>query len=685
MIQEHLPIITGKSKYIDDIVLPNTVTLYVIRSHVARGIIRSISLPENALLTLKWEDVKLYMPARIFPDMKNVQVKRYPVLADGKVNFVGQPIAAVVVNDRYEGEDVAENASVEIEALEPVVDPEEAINAKPIHDDLKSNIAISQDFDGGDLSLKSEAEVVVRRKLRQNRIISNPIETKGCIAWWDGDTLNLYVGTQAPFRVRDDLREALGVSPEKIRVISAPNVGGAFGNKSGGYPEYVLAAIASLKLHRPVKWIETRSEFLTNANSPGRGEISDLKLYAKRDGTALGIEGTIIVNIGAYTFGAGPMTPLFLARLVNGPYKLRFASINAIGVFTNTAPMGFYRGAGRPEAALMHETLMNDLAEEIGMDPMELRKKNLVDDDGYVTPLGLKYDSAGYSEVFEKAYSIYKEIKQKYKDKGLGIAFFTALISVPPGEAAKIKVENGKVNIYLGIGPHGQGYYTTFRKLASETLGLTEDKIDVYAGSTDYVKEAIGSFGSRGGSTAGSAVILASRELLKSINKDRLSLEDLQKLEGKEIEVFFRGDTIFAPGAHIAIVDVNKETGKVSVIDYYAVDDVGRILNREEIEGQLHGGILQGVMQVLGEAMIYDDNGNPLCGNILECGLSTAVEAPKRINLNIIEHPSKLPSQSRGVGEAGTIGGLASTFLAVENALKKKFNKTPIEPQDIIS
>lgn len=388
MIQEHLPLITGKGSYIDDINPKNVVYLHIIRSPIARGIIKSISKPESALLSLTWEDVKLYMPVRLFPDLaKTAQVAKMPVLADGRVNFVGQPILAFVVEDRYRTEDVAEEVLIDYDELKPVVDPEESLNADPIHPGLKSNISIDQLLEGGNLSLKNKAEVVVSRKLKQQRVVSNPMEPKGFICWWDNDILNVYVSTQAPFGVKNDLREILGISPEKIRVYSAPNVGGGFGNKSGGYPEYVLAAIASLKLGRPVKWIETRSEMLVNTQSLGRGEVSDMRLYATKDGEILGIEGTIIANIGAFDYGIGFIAPLFIARLSNGPYKMKFASIRAMGVFTNTPPMGFYRGAGRPEAALIHETLVEDLAEELGVDSVEIRRRNLIGDNGYVTPL----------------------------------------------------------------------------------------------------------------------------------------------------------------------------------------------------------------------------------------------------------------------------------------------------------
>jgi len=683
MIKEHFPLITGKGTYIDDINPKNVAYLHIVRSPIARGIIKSISRPESALLSFTWEDVKTYVPA--WGTFKNAQVVKMPVLADGRVSFVGQPVLAFVVDDRYKTEDVAEEVSIDYEELDPVVDPEEALNREPIHPGLKGNVSVDELLQGGDLSLKDKADVVVSRKIKQNRIVANPIETRGVICWWDGDVLNVYVGTQSPFYIKNGLREALGIPPENIKVYSPPNVGGAFGNKTNVISEYILSALASKKLNRPVKWIETRSEHLVNNMSHGRGVVSDMKLYATKDGEILGVEGTIIVNLGAYnTFAILSNKPRFIATLITGPYKMKFASVRALGVFTNTPPMGFYRGAGRPEAALIHETLVEDLADELGMDPVEIRRKNLVDDNGYITPLGNKLDPAGYREVLDEAEKYYRKAKEVYKDKGVAIVTFTEIARLSFGESAKARIKDSKVYFYLGLGPHGQAYASTFSKLASEVLGISEDKIEVITGSTEIVKEGFGSFGARGGTVGGSAVIVAAKELLNKIGKSTLTEEDLRKFEGVEVEVFYKPDDIFAPGAHVAVVDVD-ETGKIKVIEYYAVDDVGRVLNLEEVEGQIVGGVLQGLSQVTLEEMRYDEWGNPLCTSIADCGVPTALEAPLRVETKTLEFPSQLPSKSRGVGEAGTIGALPAVFIAVEKKTKKKFNQTPINPWLMVS
>ncbi|AKA73107.1 xanthine dehydrogenase family protein molybdopterin-binding subunit [Saccharolobus solfataricus] len=683
MIREDLPKITGKGTYIDDIDPRNTVYLGIIRSPIARGIIKSISRPEKALLTLTWEDVKIYMPVRVDPEtLKQSNIVKMPILADGKVNFVGQPVLAYVVEDRYAIEDIADEMSIEYEELKPIIDVEKAMNSDDeIHSGAKRNISVNKLLEGGELSAKKRAEVVVSRKINQARIISNPMEPKGIIAHWDGEYLNIYGSFQSSFRIKNDLRETLNLSPEKIRVYSPQNVGGGFGNKVPAHPEYVIASIASMKLGRPVKWIETRYEHLKNP-TVGRGVLSDVKMYATKQGEILGIEGYVAVDLGAYNYTLNPTTPAFIAQLLTGPYKMRFASIRAYGIFTNLPPTGPYRGAGRPEAALIHETLVEDLAEELGVDSVEIRRRNLISDNGYVTPLGVRIDPAGYNEVLNEAEKYYRKAKEVYKDKGVSIVVFTDIIRLSPGEGARVRIENGKIKIFVGTGPHGQAHGDTFSKLASETLGIPQDLIEVITNTTDGVKEGIGSFGSRSATAGGSAVIEACKQLLSKIN---MPIEKaLKEINGVEAEVFYKSDDIFSPGSHVAVVDVDKDTGFVKVLEYYAVDDVGRTLIKEEVEGQIIGGVLQGISQVLWEHAPYDENGNPLFSSIADCGVPTAVEANYKIYVNEVEYPSVTSAKSRGIGEAGTTGALPAVFLALEKITHKKFNKTPIYPWDII-
>lgn len=680
LLREHYNVITGKSTYVDDIKMEGMLYLGVVRSSYARAKIQSFTEPSNVKLVLTWDKVKTYMPIR--PDPRAQNLVKMPVLADGKVNFVGQPILAFVVEDRYEIEDKIDEVSVDYEPLKPVTTIDEALkNEEKIHE--KGNIAIDINLKGGKLEDKLNADVVVERELLQDRIVANPMEPKGVIVYYNNDILYVIGSFQSSFRIRSDLQEALGLSPERIVVKSAPNVGGGFGNKVPAHPEYILAAIASIKLGKPIKWIETRREHLTNPTQ-GRGVKSRVKLYGKKDGTILGLEGEVIVDLGAYAYTINTTTPSFIAGLLNGPYKTRFMDIRALGVYTNKPPTGPYRGAGRPEAALITETLVEDFAEKIGIDPIEVRKKNFIDED-FVTPLGIKIDKAGYRELLRRGEEVYKALKEKYKGKGVALVAFTEVVRAAPGEGAKIRVGKGKVQLFVGTGPHGQAHQSTFSLLASEVLGYPADKIEVITNDTEGTKEGIGSFGSRSAAAGGSAVIEVCKALLDDLRKRGISLEDAIKSEQViEYEAFVKSEDLYTPGVHVAVVDIDEELYTPKVIEYYAIDDVGRAIIPEEVDAQIIGGILQGASQVFLEGALYDDNSSPIYGSISEAGVPTALDAAYKLTLEKIETPSKLPSKARGVGEAGTTGALPAVFIALEKRLGKKLNRTPVFPSDIM-
>jgi len=682
MIKEHYDLIRGKGLFIDDINLKGQLYLYIIRSPYARARILRIDPPSrNFELFMSWSDVRIRMPVSADPRFAR-NIVSMPVLADGMVNFRGQPVAAVVVRDKYSAEDVAEELSIEYEPLKPVVSINESIEGST-HIHPGGNVSVDAVLRGGDLSLLRSADVVVERELSQGRVIPNPMETRGCVANYDGDTLFLYVSAQSPFRVKEELQAMLGLHNV---VVTAPNVGGGFGSKVSSYPEYVLAALASMRLRRPVKWVESRMEHLNNPIH-GRGVYSKMRMYSTRSGVVLGIEGEIIVDLGAYNYSINPTIPIFIARLSTGPYRVKAASVRAMGVFTNLPPTGPYRGAGRPEAALIHETLIEDLAEELGMDPVELRRRNLIGHEGYETPLGLRIDGAGYGEVLDRAEVYYREARSKYRGghRGVSIVVFTELVRVSPGEGAKVRLRDGVVEVVVGSGPHGQAHASTFAKLAGEVLNVPPESVKVILGTTEHLKEGIGSYGSRSTTIGGSAVIEAARRIISMLQSRGLSLrEALEQRINLEAEVFYTGEDIFAPGAHVAVVDVDPETMIPRVLEYYAVDDVGRVIIREEVEGQIMGGVVQGASQVLWEAAIFDAEGNPLHASLADVGVPTALEASFRITVQEVSTPSSLPSGARGVGESGTIGGLAAVFLALEKAVGRKLRGTPVMPEDLI-
>ena len=688
-IREHLDIILGNSTYLDDLKLDNIAYLHVIRSPYARARILRIGEPGGkALLFLTAKSIgNLLMPAVAAP---NARIVRMPVLPSDTVNFVGQPVAAVVTDSRYSLEDVAEEVQVEYEPLRPVVTIEEALrNEVVIHPEVGTNISLDVTLEGGDTGVFRSADVVVEREIEQARLVANPMEPKGCIAYYNGDVLLVYASTQSTFRVRADLAEVLGMPIDKIVVKAPRNVGGAFGNKTPAYPEYVLAAIASMKLRRPVKWVETRMEHLNNATQ-GRGVRSRMRLYARRDGTVLGIEGEVIVNLGAYNFTINALSPTFIANLSTGPYRMAAARVRAIGVFTNLPPSGPYRGAGRPEAALIHETLMDDLADELGMDPVEIRRKNIIrDGETYRTPLGLVIDPANYQSVLEDAAKRYYEFRSKYPGMGVAIAVFALYVSTPGGEGVKAVIGGGKLRLIIGSRPQGHAHVSAFTKYASEVFGIPEELIEVLPGDTETLNYGVGTFGSRSATVIAAAITELAEKVTSRLSSMGMSLVDAVKSSNVVIEeeVDYKPSmAIFAPGAHVAVVDLDPETLRARVIDYYAVHNVGRALLEDEVEAQVHGGVLQGIAQVLWEGALYGEDGTPLYASLADYGLPSMEEVTYRVTTSELNTPSPLPGGVRGIGEAGTTGALASVFLALERAIrartgtKVRLGKTPVTP-----
>ncbi|WP_069808348.1 xanthine dehydrogenase family protein molybdopterin-binding subunit [Vulcanisaeta thermophila] len=693
-LKEDLDVILARSNYLDDIKLSGMVYLHIIRSPHARARIVRINPPgERALLFLTHQDIgNLLMPSQ--QPSVNANIVRMPVLAKDVVNYVGQPVAAVVTEERYETEDVAEEISVDYEPLPAVVTIDDALEGRVIiHGELRTNVSVDVTLEGGELSLFREADVVVEREIEQSRLVANPMEPKGVVAHYTGDRLIIYASTQSPFRVKSDIVDVLKLPPETVVVYAPKNVGGGFGNKTPAYPEYVLAALASMKLRRPVKYVETRTEHLMNPMQ-GRGVKSKMRLYAKRDGTVLGIEGKIIVNIGAYNFSINAGMPIFIANLSTGPYRMRAVRVRAMGVFTNTPPLGPYRGAGRPEAALIHETLMDTLADELGLDPLEVRRRNVIrDNETFKMPLGLVVDSGNYQTILEEAGRIYQDLRGKYRDKGVSIVLFALFVSTLGGEGIKFRVGNGRLRLIIGSRTQGQAHISAFTKYLSETFGVPEELIEVIPGNTEDLSYGIGTFGSRSTTVVTAAITEASEKLLDEIKSRGLTLMDAIKSPNViELEYHYMPKfAIFAPGAHVAVVDFDPEVMEARVVEYYAVYNVGKTLIKEEVDGQLMGGVLQGAAQVLWEGAVYDEDGNPLHLSLADYGMPNPADVNYRVITIERNTQSILPGGVRGVGEAGTTGALPAVFIALERAVRARLgvsiriNKTPVRPDYLFS
>lgn len=725
---EGLKVIKGETQYVDDISPSNVLYLHVVRSPLAHALIKSIDTSDalkKSLLVITQDDIRRafqggFLQAVEYP---NANIVRMPTLAESKVKFVGQPVAAVIGRDRSEAEDLGDLVSVDYEPLEVVTDPEKALDSSSpiIHNGLGTNVCVSATLGGDTDAVFKEADFIVEDQLISNRVSPNPIEPRGIIVSWESNRLKVWVSSQGVFRLKQGLSDVMGLGEERIRVIQT-DVGGAFGSKSPVYPEYVLACYASKVLKNPIKWIETRMEHLV-ATYHGRDVRARLSLAAKRDGTILGIRGRVLADIGAYNFFINANYAPFVSQQLTGPYSIKAATVETLSVFTNKTPIGPYRGAGRPEAAFFYERMMDLAAEELKMDPAEIRMKNLVRPEKmpYSNPLGLTLDPEDYPSILRRALnaSDYEGMKMRAEaDRnrgrlvGLGLGNYIELNRVSAGEGALVRLNrDGGVTVVTGLGPHGQGHGTMLAQLVADELDLDFESVEVIYGDSDLLPRGVGTFGSRSAVIGGAAAVQAARQLKKKIVEatSKLSetpVENLQyerglikqqsignivmtlkdfalRAEGQEAFVFYEAKDIFSFGVHTALVEVDEETGHVNVMEYKAADDAGRVINPLLTEGQIMGGIIQGLGQVFYEDMIYGQDGQPLGAGIGDAGVPSAVEAIN-VESHLLEFPSSFPHGARGVGEAGTIGALPALVSAVDSAIDTRIRTTSIRPERVL-
>jgi carbon-monoxide dehydrogenase large subunit len=660
--------VSGKGAYVDDIKVKNPLYMAVYRSPYARARIIDVKGGLNfndldAVLTSVGEGAS--------QDRKSLM---HPVFAKGYVNYVGQPVAAVFADDPYKAEDKLDEIDVEYEPLEPVVNPEIALKAEPIHKGMKSNV-LSDKYLGSRFS--ADADIVLEDRLENHRIATNAIEPRGILADYDGKRLTIHISTQSVFSIKKGICGTLSMPEESVRVIQA-DTGGGFGLKGGLQAEYPIAAFASIKYGRPVKWIETRSEHLMAANQ-GRGAIGKMKLHAKRNGRILGIEGEIIVDAGAYAGGIAEFGPGFIAMQLTGQYKIEKGYVHAMSVLTNKVPYGPYRGAGRPEAGFFTERMVDMLADELGMDAAEIRLLNAADRP-FKSPLGLEIEAS--KPFMQKAF---KELGyEKLRGKKAGLALFVLVPGARPGESARIMVRDGIVHVWTGSNPHGQGHEFFVKKLVHEELGIPESRIRLEVPDTDLIKNGIGTWGSRSAMVGGAAVVDAARKIKEQVVARHGSYSTKKLLDGNYdyFEFYKYEGNINAFGANVATVAVD-ELGMARALELGAYYDVGRALNMGMIKGQISGGMVQGVGQAFTEEVIYDESGQLLTSSIATAGLVHAAAIPK-MKIKVAENPSTLPHHARGLGEAPTIGTPAAIARAVELATGKRIRSTPIRQEDLV-
>ncbi len=656
----------GKGRFVDDINLPDMVRMVIVRSPYARARIAKIEGGLNG------KELSGTMSSVGEGATEGSQELLQPILSSGYVNYVGQPVAAVFGKNLYEAEDAVETVEVEYEPLKPVMTIEDALSAAPIHAVAKSNVAVDK-WLGKEFDI--DAPIVLEDSFFNRRVATNPLETRGVIADYRDGRLTLHISTQSVSSIKEGICEALHLQEDKVRVIQA-DTGGAFGLKGGLYPEYVIAAYASMKLKKPVKWIETRREHLS-ASGPGRGARGKMKIYADRSGKVLGLKGEVVVDAGAYAGGMGEFAPGFIAYQLTGPYAIEKAHVRSMAVFTNKPPHGPYRGAGRPEAAFFMERMMDMLADELKMDAAELRIMNATTE-SFKSPLGM---SIGASRPFIE--HAVKELNYGADSKSAraGLSCFVLVPATQPGESARIVVKGGKILVWIGGNTHGQHHEVFVRKLLKEELGVPGEVVELQRGDTDMLKSGVGAWGSRSAMMAGLAVILVARKIRDQTEKEfgKYTPELLLSNEYDEFHYENYRSSINSFGANLAIVDIDGY-GEVSVREMRSYYDVGNALNMDMVVGQTIGGMVQGIGQTLSEEIAYNEDGQLLTASISDAGLQTARTIPKFV-VKVAEERSSLPHGAKGLGESPTIGTPSALARAIERVSGKRIRETPVRPE----
>ena len=719
--------LTTGGVYTDDVVderLAGACHVFFVRSPIAHARIRSVDVsaalraPGVSAAFTGADLAGLPLLAAPMPGMIDERMGQ-PLLARDVARFVGEPVAVVITDDPYQGEDAAELVDVDYDPLPPVIDLADAAGGEAgvLFPDAGTNVAASfGDAAGLSGDLFDGCDVVVTRTIVNQRVAPAPMETRAAAAVWGEDgRLTAWIPNQGAQGTRTALAEMLGIDPAAIRVIT-PDVGGAFGAKFGADPEHAVVCWVARRLGRAARWAETRNENLV-AMTHGRAQRQTVTIGGGRDGTVAAYRLEILQDAGAYPrFGA--FLPALTILMAPGPYAFGRAEAVGKSVVTNTTPVGAYRGAGRPEATAAVERAIDLFAAEIGMDPADVRRKNLLPKftEPHTTAFGAVYDSGDYAAALEKVLATagYQGLREDQAKRraagdvvqlGIGMSCYVeitgpAMEAGGPRENATVEVHpDGSATILTGTSPHGQGHATVWAMLASDELGIPVDRITVKWGDTDLIPEGGGTGGSRSLQQGGAAVQQASRELIDvarqraadeleanaadlvfdagrsafAVAGDPEASVPLARLAADERlfvrTVFTAPGPTFPFGAHVAVVEVDTETGKVVLRRVVAVDDAGTVINPLLAEGQRHGGIAQGAAQAFLEEVIYDADGNPLTATFADYPFLSATEVPSFELADMATPTSYNPLGAKGIGEAGTIGSTPAVQNAIIDAL----------------
>ncbi|GAA4889503.1 xanthine dehydrogenase family protein molybdopterin-binding subunit [Saccharopolyspora cebuensis] len=748
--KEDARLLTGRTRWTDNLVLPGMLHLAVLRSPVAHARITAVDTAEarrmsgvRAVFTGRdLADVQGSLPCA-WPVTEDMLAPAAPPLAVDEVRFAGEAVAVVVARSAAEARDALDAIDVDYADLPVVLDLESAAapDSPPVHADLGTNRSATWTFDsaaagtGGDVERAlAEAEVRIDRTFRQQRLVPAFMEPRSVVVDPTGEQTTVWSATQVPHILRLMLAMSLGVPETKIRVI-APDVGGGFGGKLQVTPEEVLTFVVARELGRPVKWTETRSESMVSAHH-GRDQVQKLSLAARRDGTVTGLKVELLADMGAYLRLVTPGVPILGAFMFNGIYKFPAYHFSCTNVFTTKTPTDAYRGAGRPEATFAIERMMDELAAELGTDPLELRRRNWIGHEEFPfdTVAGLTYDSGNYEAATARAEELfgYQELRAEQRRRrdagdpvqlGIGVSTFTEMCGLAPSrvlgslsygaggwEHAAIRVlPTGKVEVVTGTSPHGQGHVTAWSQLVADRLGVPFEDVEVLHGDTQSSPRGLDTYGSRSLAVGGVAVVEAADKVVAKAKRIAAHL-----LECAEDDVEFdaggfgvrgtgRGVALgevalaafaahdlpdgvepnldaeasydpenfsFPHGTHLCAVEVDTETGRVGIRSYVCVDDIGTVVNPMIAEGQVHGGLAQGIAQALYEEAVHDEEGTLTTGTLAEYLVPSAVDLPDFVTDRTETRATSNPLGVKGVGEAGTIASTPAVVGAVVDALR---------------
>ncbi len=726
-------LLRGAGRFTADIECPGALHAAFVRSPYAHAVMEGLDGVDAARAA---PGVAAVLTAADVGDLGPLPVKRplvgvtlaiadrQPYLAGERVRFVGEPVAMVVATDPYAAADAAALIFPEAEPLPAVIAVEEAAaGGALLFEEHGTNVA--REVISGEADPLAGAEVVVRARIEHPRLAPVPLETSAILAEPDGDGLVVHLSTQSVFDARAALAAALRLDPEAIRVI-APDVGGGFGPKLETLVEHVCVAHAARVLGRPVRYAETRTESML-ALPHGRGQVQHVAIGARRDGTITGLDVDILADLGAYPLA--PYVGSMTLPMLSGPYAIPAIRARIRSVVTNATPTAPLRGAGRPEAAALLERTLDQLAAELGLDPVVVRRRNLIRRDAfpYRTAVGSIYDSGEYERALDHALALAdvagarreqaaRRARGDHRLLGVGVACYVEITTFARPEYAAVAVAaDGGVDVGVGVCPQGQGHETTFAQVASATLGVPVERVRVLHSDTALVARGLGTFASRSLQVAGSAVLVAAREvdeqarqvaagLLEADLADVVRDGDRYHVRGAPQPAVtlaeaaasadgLRAEHDFAPaestfpfGTHVAVVELDTDTGDLRVLRLAAVDDAGRIVNPLLAEGQVHGGVAQGIAQALYERVAYDADGNPRSADLVGYRIPSAADLPAFLTART-ETPSPVnPLGAKGIGESGAVGSTPAVWNAAVDALAHlgvRHLELPLTPEQL--